>query len=536
MTPAGATPAFRGTPRTLRGDPTVLLAVASGLLLALAFPAADGGWLAWVALLPLFAAIDDGPPRAAFGRGWIFGLAFHLAALYWITPTLTGNTAVPLPVALLPTLLLAAVLALYSGAFAAAVAAAARRGIAPAAFAPPCWVALEWLRAHLFSGFPWVGLGYSQYRQPALIQIAELTGVYGLSALLVLFNATVFAVLRQRGTVRARAAQLGALTFVLAAVHQFGVLRLDDLADRTAGRRLRAAVLQGNIPQDRKWDPDHQEETISIYETLTREAAGAGVDVAVWPETAAPFFFQLGGPLAERVRSLARETGLWLVVGAPGFARGAAGESRLFNRAYVVSPDGATAGHYDKVKLVPFGEYVPGRRLLFFLDKLVAGNGEFAPGAGPVVLPLAGRRAGVLICYEAIFPHLVRRFVDGGADVLLNLTNDAWYGRTSAPGQHLALAALRAVENRVPLLRAANTGFSAVVEPDGRISQRTDLFERGLLIADLHWPAVRTFYTRHGDVFAAACVAAALLLPAAAPLRRALSALLRPGSARANGQ
>lgn len=527
MTTPGATRAPRRPlvgVRSCFADPSHLNAVAGGLLLALAFPVADWGWLAWIALLPLFAAIDDSAPRAAFGRGWLFGFSFHLAALYWITPTLIENAGVPLLAACVPTLLLGAVLAVYCGAFAAAVAGAARGGIPAPMFAPACWVALEWLRAHLFSGFPWVSLGYSQYRQIASIQISELTGVYGLSALVVLFNATVFAVIRRQGSPRARAAQLGALTFALAAVHLFGVLRLRDLDGRTADRHLRAAILQGNIPQNRKWDPDYQEETISTYEALTREAARSRIDVAVWPETAAPFFFQLGGPLAERVRSLSRETGLWLVVGSPGFERGPAGESRLFNRAYVLSPGGETAGHYDKVKLVPFGEYVPGRRLLFFLDKLVAGGGEFVPGPGPVALPLANRRAGVLVCYEAIFPDLVRRFVDGGADVLLNLTNDAWYGRTSAPGQHLAMAALRAVENRVPLLRAANTGFSAVVHPDGRIAQRTELFERGYLVADLRWPAVRTFYTRYGDVFAAACAVAAGLLLGAAPLRRALAA------------
>lgn len=480
-------------------------ALASGLLLALAFPRPDWAGLAWVALLPLLTAVDERTPAVAFRRGWLSGLAFYLGTLYWIVPTIAAYTPIPAAAAVLPLVLLSGVLAAYTGAFAAGTVFAARHGVNPALFAPLWWVALEWLRSWFLTGFPWVSLGYSQYRQPALIQIAEITGVYGVSALVVLFNVVVFTVLRRRGTPRLRAAQFGILTLLLLGVFLFGTWRPRDLARRAPAQHLRAAVIQGNIPQHRKWDPAYQEATVGIYERLSRDAARQGATLIVWPETAAPFFFQLDGPFAQRVRALARETGTWLLFGSPAFAPGPDTEPRLRNRAYLLTPDGEIAAFYDKVHLVPFGEYVPLPSLLFFLAPAVEGFGGFVPGAGVVNLPFGPHRAGPLICYEAIFPALARRFVAAGADVLVSLTNDAWYGDTSAPDQHLAMAALRAVENRVPVIRAANTGFSAFVHPDGRILERTELFTPAVRVTNLAWPPVETWYTRHGDVFALGC-------------------------------
>jgi len=483
-----------------------LLAAASGLLLAFAFPAADWNALAWVALVPLLWLLSGASPRAAFALGWIHGMAFYVGTLYWIVYTIGSYTPIPYPVAVIPLLLLCAVLSLYTGAFAVGTALTARAGIEPALFAPPWWVTLEWLRSWLGIGFPWVSLGYSQYRSHSLVQGAEITGVYGISFLVVLFNVVIASVLSQRGTLRSRAAQLVALTLLLASAQQFGTWRRRDLAHREPAHSLRAAVVQGNIPQERKWDPDYQETTITTYERLSREAAQHNVQLIVWPETAVPAFFQLDGPIAERVRTLAQATGVWLLFGSPGVEPDADGALRARNRVYLVSPDGQTAAYYDKLILVPFGEYVPLQPLLFFVDKVVEGAEGFAPGSGPHALAFGSHRAGVMICYEAIFPALARRLVASGADLLVNVTNDAWFGPTSAPFQHLAMASLRAVENRVPILRAANTGISAFVHPDGRIEQATELFQPAYRVVELSWPAVETVYRRYGDVFAVGCV------------------------------
>lgn len=478
----------------------------SGLLLAFAFPSADWNWLAWIALVPLLVVLPEATLRGAFALGWVTGVAFYLGTLYWIVYVIGSFTPIPYVVALVPLFFVSAVLALYHGAFAAGVVYAGRQGIEPLVFAPLCWVALEWLRSWLGIGFPWNSLGYSQYRSHNLIQIAEITGVYGVSALIVLFNVVIAAIVSVRGTTVARAAQLGVLTIVFAAVQQFGVWRLANLAARDADHSLRAAVIQGNIPQERKWNPDYIEETLAIYARLSREAARSSPTLIIWPESAMPFFFDQGGFFAEQVRKLASETNAWLLFGSPAREADDDGAVILRNRAHLVSPTGESSGVYDKVQLVPFGEYVPLQSLLPFVDKLVEGVAPFVAGDDPRPLRMANHHVGILICYEAIFPTLARALVSDGADVLINITNDAWFGPSSAPYQHLAMASLRAVENRVPVLRAANTGVSAIIQPDGTIQNETDLYEPAHRVADLRWPSVDTVYRRFGDVFAGACL------------------------------
>lgn len=499
------------------------LAAASGLLLAFSFPAVDWNWLAWAALVPLLWMLEEALPREAFRLGWITGATFYLGTLYWLVYTIGTFSPIPYAAAVVPLLLLSAVLALYHGAFAAGVVFAGRRGLDPVVFAPLWWVSLEWLRAWLGIGFPWASLGYSQYRSPTLIQIAEITGVYGLSALIVLFNTVLSTILSRRGTTAARAVQLFVLSLMLVVVQQFGVWRLNDLGARDPDFSLRAAVVQGNVPQHEKWHPAFHEAAVATYARLTERAAEAGAELIVWPETAAPFFFHRGGPLADRIRAVGREARAWLLFGSPAAVGEGTPAMRMRNRAYLLSPDGETAGFHDKIILVPFGEYVPLRPLLFFADKMVEGLAPFGPGDAPRALPFGRRRLGVLICYEAIFPWLARELVTDGANVLVGITNDAWFGPTSAPYQHLAMAALRAVENRVPLLRAANTGISAIIRPDGSIEGATELFEPAVRVADLAWPAVDTVYRRFGDVFAATClVCSSAMLLASVRWRRRL--------------
>jgi apolipoprotein N-acyltransferase len=228
----------------------------------------------------------------------------------------------------------------------------------------------------------------------------------------------------------------------------------------------------------------------------------------IWPETAVPFFFQSDAPYQDRLVRFIREIKRPLLFGSPAF-RQRGMDITLFNRAYLMSSDAELLGRYDKIKLAPFGEYIPFHdSFLFFLDKLVVGIGDFAAGTETTVFTLPEEKFGVLICYEGIFPDLARRFVAAGADFLVNITNDAWFGRSSAPYQHLVMEAMRAVENRVPLVRAANTGFSAVIEIDGQIRARTALYETTFLVQELAWPQITSFYAAHGDVFAYFCVLA----------------------------
>ena len=269
---------------------------------------------------------------------------------------------------------------------------------------------------------------------------------------------------------------------------------------------LHVGIAQGNVAQDRKWDPDYQETTIARYEQLTRRLAEDGVDLVVWPEAAVPFFFQSDVTYRGRLLDLSQKTKTPILFGSPAF-RPRGGAVTLFNRTYLLSPQATVIDHYDKMILTPFGEYVPFQDgLFFFVQKMVEGIGDFAPGSRPTVFTLPFGTFSVLVCYEGVFPELARDFVRRGAALLVNVTNDAWFGETSAPYQHLVMEAMRAVENRVPLVRAANTGISAIVDIDGRITARTELSETAHLAGRLAWPRVTTVYTRYGDWFVFVCL------------------------------
>ena len=493
----------------------IMLAVVSGVLLALAFPKVDWNILAWVAFIPLLWIIQGQTVWRAFGLGWISGMGFYLCTLYWVVETIGLYSNIPHLIAVGPLLLMCAILSAYTGVFATGLCvyqngSAHNNGWSILLFGPLLWVALEWLRSFFFIGFPWVSLGYSQYNFLNLIQFVEYTGMYGLSALVLCGNMVFFSVLSRRGPGRGRL--LLVFLLIVAGLWGWGNWRRDQLAALPKAQTLTIGIAQGNIAQDQKWDPDHQEATIARYEQLTRQMAEQHVDLVVWPEASVPFFFQSDVTYRGRLLDLAQETKTPLLFGSPAFqAKGT--ELVLFNRAYLLSPDTSILGHYDKIILTPFGEYIPFQdSLLFFLDKLVEGIGDFAPGTTPTIFSLPFGTFGVLICYEGVFPDLARRFVRDGATLLINVTNDAWFGETSAPYQHLAMEAMRAVENRVPLVRSANTGISAIVNIDGQIQAQTDLLETTFIAEQLAWPQVTSVYTQYGEWFVTLCVVGALVM------------------------
>lgn len=498
------------------------LAVASGLALALAFPNFDVNFAAWVAFVPLLYAIDGESHRNVFLYSWLQGFAGYVASLYWITITLHHFADVRIVFAVMPMLLLAAVIALFTG---AAVWAArfitARLGLSIIATLPIAWTALEWIRTYFPIGFPWNLLGYAAYQNLTLIQFAEFTGVYGVSALIVLFNVVIYVVFFRRESPRIQGVSLGVLSTLIAAAWIFGTLRIGELERARPNGSLKFAMVQGNIPQSIKWDPHFLESSFSVYVQQTEEAARLGADLIVWPEAAAAFFFQPteqypsafaeDAPYRQRLLQLAADTRDPILFGAPALGQ-EDGRLGFYNRAYLVSGAGAVTAWYDKIQLVPFGEYVPMRSILgYFVNRVVAGFGDMFAGNRQTIFELKGARIGVLICYESIFPNLSRMAVDRGADILVNITNDAWYGESSAPYQLLAMAAMRAVETKVPIVRVANTGISAVIEPSGQITARTPLFKRGTEIERVDWQPRRTVYTVVGDLFAEICFALAAI-------------------------
>lgn len=499
---------------TLRCGPwraDLALAALSGGTLTLAFPGVDLGLLAWVALAPWLAWIPGRTPgRAALG-GLVAGLVFHLGGLWWIADTVMRHGNLPdviaAPVAVSVLLVLALYLSLFTAAFAATLAwLRPATGPAFVLAAAILWVALEYLRAHLLSGFPWNLLGYSQYRNFSLLPIVTVTGVYGLSFLVLAVNAALSWGLLCWGRWR----EVGSGAVVVAGLVALALFPGGSIARASASRASIAVTLvQGNIAQELKWDPSRQLETVATYRRLSLAAALEGRPaLIVWPETAVPSSLE-AHDIREAVLAVARAGQVSLLVGALHADRTT---GRVHNSAFLVDPSGVVTDRYDKVHLVPFGEYVPLRRLLFFADWFVSGGiGEITPGEAIRVLMSSAGRFGVMICYEAIFPELARRAVAGGAEFLVNITNDAWFGRTSAPYQHLAMATVRAVENQVYVIRAANTGISAIIAPDGRIVRASGLFTREVVAGSIEPRRRTTFYTRHGDVVARAALGAALL-------------------------
>ena len=498
------------------------LAASSGIALAIAFPKVDLNLMAWVAFIPLLYALKDLPLRSVFGYAWLQGMVFHLASLYWVVITLHNFTEVSLAVAVLPLLLLAAILAVdVAASFLVGEYVARRLRIPLFVTLPIAWTAFEWVRTYFPIGFPWNLLGYAAYRNLALIQFSEFTGVYGVSALIMFFNTVVFGVLFAERLRRREMWSLSALTALMVAAVAFGTVRVGEVSSRPAAGSLKVAMVQANIPQSIKWNPAALPGNLRIYSEQSEVASRQHVDLIVWPEAAATFIFQpddrYPASLAEdaeyrsQILDLARQTGDPILFGAPALEL----DHRpiaSYNRAYLVSGQGQVVSYYDKMQLVPFGEYVPMHAVLgYFVNRIVVGMGQFVPGQEHTLFDVKGAKLGVLICYESVFPNLTREAVAAGADILVNITNDAWYGESSAPYQLLAMAAMRAAETHTPMIRVANTGISAVITPTGAITARTDLFTRDTEIETVSWDVGRTVYSMVGDVFAELCFALSVI-------------------------
>lgn len=485
------------SPRLLR----YVLAALTGVAMALTMPGWDLWWLAWIAMAPLFAAVERSRPREAFFLAWTHAFVFFLTSTQWLTHTLTVYGSIPLPLSYVLYAALAAVLAAFAG-FACATLRWLGR---PAALwsglqAGVVWVAWEYFRTVHFNGFPWNLVGYSQAPNLAVLQAVEFTGIYGMSFLVVAAGAALgrgWADWREGRGLAPAGAALAIPLALAAAAWGFGRWRIDDLAEPSEGG-FRVAMAQGNIDQLQKWSPAYQRATLEIYDRLTQRAAAEGIDLMIWPETAAPFFFQSPTALRARVERSARSAGAPLLFGAPAVIHPPEGGYMLRNRAYLLDAEGRERGHYEKMHLVPFGEYNP----LPFVRQLVEAAGNFTPGERAHTLKLNGHEIGVLICYEGVQPNLPRTLVHQGASFLVNMTNDAWFGPTVAPRQHLVQEAVRAAENKVPMVRAANTGISAVIAPTGEIVAETPLYEEAMLRAVIHPRTEGTFYSRYGNLFA----------------------------------
>jgi apolipoprotein N-acyltransferase len=513
------------------------LSCLSGALLVLSFPPLGLGSLAWIALVPLLVSLEGRGPGAAFVLSYVGGLVFIIGSFSWIL-TVPGYN-------LVDEALLAFYLALYVAVWGLTVAWLRRRTALPlAVVAPILWVALEYVRSNLgFLSLPWMLLGHTQHLNIRLIQITSFTGVYGLTFLIVLVNAAVAeTTLHFAGTSAALSREVvsgsrlpvGALAcaaVLLVSTWFYGV----TVAAPSQGReRITAALIRTNVARDHKWDTESRRRIVERNEELTRKAAEAAPQLIVWPETAVPGDVQHHLPLRQMVAQAARESKTSLLVGSSEYAKFT--ERRLvtgqYNSMYLFSPTGEIAGQYRKIVLVPFGEYEPMRGLVRWPKIIAASMGTHLPGNAYMVFNIGGVPFSAVICWEIIFPDLVRHFVLGGARFIVNASNEAWFPGSSMPEQMLAMSVFRAVENRTAVARSANLGISAIIDPFGRVTQRFSgsapgaAPADGVLVGEIPLAGSGTFYTRHGDLFAFACVAASLLFFSSAWVPSAVRRLL----------
>ncbi|HUO16902.1 MAG TPA: apolipoprotein N-acyltransferase [Verrucomicrobiae bacterium] len=494
------------------------LIILSAVLQVLIFPLPGLYVLCWFALTPLILALlrtrpasqlqIDGvlrlrpaSPGQGFVLGYVCGILFYGGTCYWIFDTMRLYGGLSPAMAALVLVLFCCYLGLYHGLFGLLVSLLAKRRDfrRPLVMAPFLWVAVELARTR-FTAFPWNLLGIAQVDNAPLCRISAWTGVYGISFEIALVNvalAAAFLVPKER-----RGAMLAA-ALAAAAVLQAG--RLIEAPKTPSDHK--ALLVQQNVPVAANWTPSYFQQTLTDLVAMTENSVAspnAGkIDLIVWPESPAPFFTN-DARFRDALSDMARKTNTWVIAGAVGVA-GERQNSIIFNSAALISPGGNWTARYDKVHLVPFGEYLPFPSIFAFAGGLTKEVGEFTHGASRMPLDAQGERLGVFICYESVFPDEVRQFADQGADVLVNISNDGWYGDSGAWAQHLNQTRMRAIENSRWLLSATDTGLTAAIDPWGRIVARAPRKERTTLLAPYALNSATTFYSRHGDWFAYAC-------------------------------
>ena len=459
--------------------------------------------------------------RRAFNLGLVTGIVYFTGTLYWITRVMVVYGGLQTWVAVLVNAAMIVCLALHIAVFALIVRrAVAAQGPFAIVAAPVVWVATELTRTNMpHIGFPWVLLGYSQASVLPIAQLASVFGVYGVSMLVASASAALAAIAVGTWPPRGRRYLPAAVVVVLViGVASWGRARLAASEWTRVGEPVRVGLIQGNVDQAVKWDAAHAASIFQDHVRLTEQALASGAEFVLWPESSMPFLFEENPIDAEKIRALARAHKVPILFGSDQIewrdVNGRRVLDKLYNAAFLVRPDGSTAGVYRKIHLVPFGEYVPLKRFLFFAAPLVEAVSDFSPGEKAELLPVGPHRVSTAICYEIVYPELVRRFVVAGSELLTTITNDAWFGATSAPYQHFAQASMRAIEEGRYLVRSANTGISGIVDPYGRVLAQTRIFEPAVVVGSVRYLQTSTFYARHGDLiaYASAAIALALLL------------------------
>lgn len=494
----------------------ICFSIISGLLITFAFPEFNHNWVVWTGLVPFLDVIHREKPLKSFIYGWIFGITFMGSLLYWLMVLPGGFLAL-----FLFSLLYSIPFAVFSF-FLSWLKCNFQDKKRAVYISPFLWVTMEWISGQGFMGFTWAYLGHSQYKFISLIQIASITGVAGISFLIITVNEFIrelFSFCLKRvfssGTIDNRKTFI--YYFLLIAVLfssfiSFGLFKITSFQNEPEPSTCKVAILQPNIPQIMKWDPPHGPEIVGKYFRMTREAALEKPFLIIWPETAIPGYLLQNPPLLEAIKNLAIETKTCLLIG--GLDKEVE-KNMTFNTAVLFSPEGETAGKYNKIHLVPFGEYLPGRSYFEkvpFLEKFIKPISSFSPGDKGTVFNTQAINFSVVICFESIFPQSSRSAIMEGAEMLVVITNDAWFQKTAAPFQHNIISVFRAIENERFIVRCANTGVSSVIDPLGRILESTPIYEDKIIYGNIYPVREKTFYSSYGDIFSILCLLVSLII------------------------
>jgi apolipoprotein N-acyltransferase len=489
----------------------------SALLFSSAFPPLPLGFVAYFSLVPLIIALEDKKPSEAFRMGYLFGLISNSLLLFWVGwATVLGTVAAMV------------LLCLYNAFLCWFYSLIQKRSKEAAVFFFPfLWVAMEYVRSLTEMSFPWLNLSYTQTYYLKLIQHASLWGNYAISFWILWLNLLVYFLIKNRKKWRF-AILFFAILMILPYIYGSWVM-----SERTNQEGIKIALLQGNMKQKIKWDEKFLDYNIRTYLEMSKRAAQEQVDLIIWPETAAPCYLAAESLYFTRVQKTCDELKTPLLVGTNDYQVTSRGRLQYYNSAFLFTPHGGYPRVYNKINLVPFSEKIPYDHILGISERIQLGQSDFSNGEEFTIFEMPQGKFAILICFESVYPALVREFVNRGAEFLVNITNDGWFGKTHGPFQHSQIAVFRAIENRIAIARCANTGVSIFVDPYGRVKKATRIFVRTMIIDEIPLKqkddAVSdngTFYSRYGDWFALSCCLISFLV--------ILSAFLRKSAKRSN--
>jgi len=485
------------------------LAIISGFLFALAFPNYAIGWLIFIAFVPLLIALARARSwREALLLGWISQLIAWLMMVPWVVRVMSHYGGLPLITGILIYVAMCAILALYGALFAAIVfRIAPGQNFLRWLLVPFAWSAIEYARTYLLTGFPWNLIAAAIVDYTPLVQFDRVAGPYALGVLILIPSATIAWIVVAKPRGMGLAGPVAVVSIFCFLWWVTGLVGAKVIVRPRVGSTYTAALLQPNISQEMRWDATSLGDIFQRMLNMTDTAVRSGASIVIWPESTVPLSYSSTQFFKEAIEAVSQRTSVDIILGS--VAEDAQDPNRIWNSAFLVS-GGRTIGHYDKIRLVPFGEYVPLRKMLFFAHKLTHTVGNFEFGTNDH--PLAGvLQYGPAICYEIVYPQIPRAQVVHGAEVLVTITNDAWYDGTSAPRQHLNQARLRAVETDRYLLRAATTGISAFVDPAGRVVEEMPMNREAIIYARFQPRHSTTLYVRFGDWFAWVAVIAVVI-------------------------